>query len=568
MDCGTIKTPINFQSILLLASSIPILFISFYILCYSTFIYIEFSLLSLFSLNIPIRFIIDWTSIIFLFTVIFISRIILIFRIEYIPPLEHKQFSIILLIFVLSISLLILSDNLIFILLGWDGLGLTSFILVIYYQNSSSSASGSITIFSNRIGDILILISIAILTSTCRWNFFLNENFPKIVILFLTLAACSKRAQFPFSAWLPAAIAAPTPISALVHSSTLVTAGVYLLIRVINYPHPSAILLILIISRSTALYARIAANWQIDIKKIIALSTLRQIAIIIFAISLGSTKLAFFHLIIHALFKSLIFLCAGVVIHSSSYQDIRNLGTIINNSPIIISILGIASLSLIGLPFISGFFSKDPIVETILFSKTFSLIRSLIILSVGITSTYSIRIIKLTFKFNLKSKSDINIHPTNYIEFPIIIIAPLSIFLGTIITWILPPSQQLILPLLCITLIILFLIIGAILGILLSFSSKKYIIFGQASNSLWFNHFLTVLPFINLSILIKHFIKNDKTWQEAYGPYYCYNYSSIISTQPDKLSTQLIFITFIITLYPILIISFYFNSLYRALYWR
>lgn len=555
MDCGAIKTNIIFQRMLIIIFSIPPLLLAFYILHFSIFISLELPLLSIFSINIPVRILIDWTSIIFLFTVIFISRIILIFRIEYIPPSEHKQFSLILLSFVISIAILILSDNIIFILLGWDGLGLTSFILVVYYQNASSSASGSITIFSNRVGDILILLSIAFLASICNWNFTINENIPNLVILFLVIAACSKRAQFPFSAWLPAAIAAPTPISALVHSSTLVTAGVYLLIRVINYPHPTSMTLILIISRITALYASISANWEIDIKKIIALSTLRQIAIIIFAISLGSITLAFFHLIIHAIFKSIIFLCAGIIIHSSSYQDIRPIGTTLNNTPIVASILGISSLSLIGVPFISGFFSKDPIVETVIFSKTFSLIRFLIILSVGITSAYSIRIISYALKFNLKSKSDINIHQS-FIEIPIIIIAPLSIFIGTLIIWISSPEQILIIPNFFKFRIIIILLIGLILGITITFSSNLYLKIGQAAISLWFNHFLTILPSLKLSKLINFFLKNDKTWQETYGPNYCYYYSSLRSSYPDKLSSQLLFIILIIILYPPLILSY------------
>lgn len=483
------------------------------------------------------------------------------FRIEYIPPLEHKQFSFLLLSFVLSISFLILSDNIIFILLGWDGLGLTSFILVVYYQNFSSSASGSITIFSNRVGDIFILLSIAFTIISCRWNFINNDSFPKIILLFLLLAACSKRAQFPFSAWLPAAIAAPTPISALVHSSTLVTAGVYLIIRIINTPHPLSILTLLLISRITAIYARISANWEIDIKKIIALSTLSQIAIIIFAISLGSIILAFIHLIIHALFKSIIFLCAGVVIHASNYQDIRFIGTNIKNSPIISSVLGIASFSLIGIPFISGFFSKDPIIETVIYSKTLSIIRFLIILSIGITSAYSFRIISFAMKFFLKSKPDVNIHPSNFIEFPIIIIAPFSIFIGTFILWVSSPEQIIIIPRKIKFYIIMLLLIGLLTGIILSFTAKLYKSIGQAAISLWFNHFLSTSPTPKLSPLIHFFLKNDKSWQEIYGPNYCFYYSSLISVNPDIISIQLLFIILLITLYPILIIFFYFLSL-------
>nr|QNV12096.1 NADH dehydrogenase subunit 5 [Argiope bruennichi] len=545
-----------FQGVMMLLFALPPLTASLYMLYYSIFISIEFPLISIFSFNIPISFLLDWTSLLFLFTVMFISSMILLFSMEYIPPLEHKQFSLMLLSFVLSMSFLILSDNIIFILLGWDGLGLTSFVLVVYYQNFSSSASGSITIFSNRVGDILILLSIAFLTSLCNWNFFMNEDFPKMIMLFLVLAACSKSAQFPFSAWLPAAMAAPTPISALVHSSTLVTAGVYLLIRIMNFPHPSAMLLILLISSATAIYASMSANWEMDMKKIIALSTLSQIAMMMFAIALGSTILAFFHLIIHALFKSMMFLCAGIVIHSSSYQDMRNMGTMMSNSPIVASILGVASLSLMGIPFMSGFFSKDPIIETAIFSKTFSLMSFLMILSIGMTSAYSIRMISFALKFYLKSKPDVNIHPANFMEMPIILMAPFSIFMGTFMMWISSPEQLIIIPNYFKFSIIFILSMGLILGSSLSFTAKKYKSFGQASNSLWFNHFLTVLPFNPLSYLMNFFTKNDKTWQEIYGPNYCFKYSSFMSSQPDIITNQLLFVILMMTIYPILIMSF------------
>nr|YP_009240932.1 NADH dehydrogenase subunit 5 [Neoscona adianta]ALF63166.1 NADH dehydrogenase subunit 5 [Neoscona adianta] len=545
-----------FQSLLMVIMSLFPLIMSLFMIYTSTFISIEMPLISIYSINIPISFLIDWTSMMFLFTVMFISSMILMFSMEYIPPLEHKQFSIMLLSFVLSMSFLIVSDNIIFILLGWDGLGLTSFVLVVYYQNASSSASGSITIFSNRVGDILILLSIAFLASVSNWNFIMNENFPSLILLFLVLAACSKSAQFPFSAWLPAAMAAPTPISALVHSSTLVTAGVYLLIRIMNYPHPSAMLLILIISSMSAIYASMSANWEMDMKKIIALSTLSQIAMMMFAISLGSISLAFFHLIIHALFKSMMFLCAGIMIHSSTYQDMRNMGTVLNYTPLVTSILGIASLSLMGFPFMSGFFSKDPIVETVIFSKTLSLMSILMILSVGMTSAYSFRMISFALKFMLKSKPDINIHPTNFMESPIMIMAPFSIIMGTLMMWISYPEQLLIIPNQYKFLIILTLILGLSLGIMLTFTSQKYLNFGQASISLWFNHFLTILPSIPLALIMKMFLKNDKTWQETYGPKYCYNYYSNLSYNPDMISSQLMFIIMMMMIYPILMLSF------------
>nr|AJR33121.1 NADH dehydrogenase subunit 5 [Cyrtophora moluccensis] len=541
---------------LMLISSFPIFIVSFLLLYKSIFISIELPLVTIFSNNFPVSFLLDWTSMLFLFTVMFISSMILIFSVGYIPFIEHKQFSLMLISFVLSMSFLILSDNIIFILLGWDGLGLTSFVLVVYYQNFSSSASGSITIFSNRVGDILILLSIAFMMSLCNWNFIFNENFPKMILFFLAIAACSKSAQFPFSAWLPAAMAAPTPISALVHSSTLVTAGVYLLIRIMNNPHPSTMLFIMLISSATAIYASFSANWEMDLKKIIALSTLSQIAMMMFAISLGSTIMAFFHLIIHALFKSMMFLCAGSIIHSSSYQDMRLMGTMLSVTPIVSSILGIASFSLMGIPFMSGFFSKDPIIETVIFSNLFSVMSIIMIFSIGLTSAYSFRMISFAMKFYLKSKPDINWHPTNFMEFPIIIMAPFSIFMGSLMMWIASPEQMILIPNFYKFIIVLFVMLGFLTGILMTFYSKIYKNWGQASNSLWFNHSLSIFPFIPLSFLMNFFLKNDKTWQEIYGPNYCFKYSSYLSHYPDMAVNQFLFIIMMMSLYPILIISF------------
>nr|YP_010415028.1 NADH dehydrogenase subunit 5 [Araniella displicata]URW97647.1 NADH dehydrogenase subunit 5 [Araniella displicata] len=545
-----------FQSVLMLMFSIPMLFLSIYMLFSHTFISMELYINFMMVLNIPISVMLDWTSMMFLFIVMFISSMILLFSVEYIPQKEHKQFSMMLLAFVLSMSFLIMSDNIIFMLLGWDGLGLTSFILVVYYQNSSSSASGAITIFSNRVGDILILLSIALLLSNCNWNFYFNENFPKLGMIFLMLAACSKSAQFPFSAWLPAAMAAPTPISALVHSSTLVTAGVYMLIRIMNFPHPTTMLLILIISSMTALYASMSANWEMDMKKIIALSTLSQIAMMMFAISLGAVTLAFFHLVIHAIFKSLMFLCAGTIIHSSSYQDSRNMGTMLSSYPIVSTVLGISALSLMGVPFMSGFFSKDPIIETVIYSKIFSLMSFLMILSVGMTSTYSIRMITLAMKFYNKSKPDINLHPSNFMEAPIIMMAPFSVILGTLMVWIFPLEPSFFMPLYLKMSIIFCLLIGILLGTYFNYSAKKYKNLGQASISLWFSHFITTMPFLNLSNLMNSFLKNDKYWQEMYGPKYCFKSTTIMSSYPDSYSAQLLFVILMMTLYPLLILNF------------
>lgn len=552
--CGIIDETIFISNILLIISFIPLI-LSIFIISTNTFILIEIPLLNLITFNFSINFLIDWISCLFIRTVIFISSIILIFRIYYIPKEELKLFCILLIIFILSIIILIIRNNLFIILLGWDGLGLSSYILVIYYQNYITAASGSITLLRNRVGDIIILISIRIIIISANWSFKINEEFSLLTIIFLILAACSKSAQYPFSAWLPIAIAAPTPISALVHSSTLVTAGIFIIIRTINYIHPNSILIIIIISRATTLYARISANWEQDLKKIVALSTLRQIAIIIFAISINSITIAFIHLIIHALFKSTIFLCVGIIIHESSYQDRRKLrSNYINTRSTIPSIIAITTISLIGFPFISGFFSKDVIIEKIISSKIECLLSIIIIISIGITASYSIRIIILSNKNLNKSSPDLINHLSVYRFIPIISIALISIIIGSTIMWFLNSEQLIIFPTYYKLILITIILLGVIIGILLSFQRKKFINIGKSAISIWFNHFTATFIIPKSTPLISLYLKNDKSWQEIYGPENIFIYIKNFSKIPELIKYTIIIISIILIIIPIIII--------------
>ena len=307
------------------------------------------------------------------------------------------RFVYLVLSFVLSINFLIFIPNLITLLLGWDGLGLTSFLLVIYYQNPKSLAAGIITALTNRIGDVLILISIA-WTLNSSWNITLvwDSYFSLYLSIFITLAAITKRAQIPFSSWLPAAIAAPTPVSALVHSSTLVTAGIFLLFRFYPFLENTFIFkkLLLIMASLTALIAGLRAITECDIKKIIALSTLRQLRVIMIRLTIGAPILAFFHLITHALFKALLFIAAGSLIHLHHHtQDLRYMGNITSSSPFISSIIIIANTTLSGAPFIATFYSKDLILELSLFSPFNTFFLFIFFCATGLTASYSTRFI-------------------------------------------------------------------------------------------------------------------------------------------------------------------------------
>lgn len=204
----------------------------------------------------------------------------------------------------------------------------------------------------------------------------------------IVVGCMTKSAQIPFSAWLPAAMAAPSPVSALVHSSTLVTAGVYVLIRFSGCIVGGWYLFLGIISRLTILISAISAVFEPDVKKVVALSTLSQLGVIMLAISVGAVRVCFFHLVRHALFKALMFLCVGRVIHFSGIQDLRYLGAFAYKRPIIIGWLIVACLSLIGFPFLSGFYSKDLVIESFLGGGLRVVLLLIVVVSTCLTALY------------------------------------------------------------------------------------------------------------------------------------------------------------------------------------
>nr|AVW86093.1 NADH dehydrogenase subunit 5 [Levensteiniella iris] len=354
----------------------------------------------IFSLNstfysFPI--ILDPYGTLFSSTVLFISANVMQFAIPYMQGEKFMhRFSSLVLLFVLSMNLLIFIPHMICLLLGWDGLGIVSFILVIYYQNPKSLAAGMITALMNRIGDVMILLTIALMLNLGHWNILFLWHSPSsllISILILT-AGFTKSAQIPFSSWLPAAMAAPTPVSALVHSSTLVTAGVFLLFRfhyiLIDIPLYKEILLTM--ASLTMLMAGSAATAECDMKKVIALSTLSQLGVMMGSLGLNLPNLAFFHLLTHALFKALLFLAAGSMINFHSHsQDLRFMGNLIMSSPLTTSSLLIANLALCGSPFFAGFYSKDLILEMSLFNPTNMMILLIFMTATMLTSAYTIR---------------------------------------------------------------------------------------------------------------------------------------------------------------------------------
>ena len=470
----------------------------------------------------------------FISFVCFISSMVLFYRGGYMRgDLNINRFIYLVLGFVSSMLLLIIRPNLIRILLGWDGLGLVSYALVIYYQNEKSAGAGMLTALSNRIGDVALLLSIALISRLGGWNFIFYVGGDKVtetLVRLVVLAAITKRAQIPFSAWLPAAMAAPTPVSALVHSSTLVTAGVYLLIRFrpsLDGTRVRSVLLLL--GCLTIFIAGLGANFETDLKKIIALSTLRQLGVIIRILRLGWRSLAFFHLLTHALFKALLFICAGSIIHrSGDRQDIRSMGGLISFMPLRVVCLNLANLSLCGFPFLAGFYSKDLILEIAFFNPLNEIRFWLYALATGLTVCYTFRLVYYTLRgdYNLSFMHSVR-DEDHIITTPIIGLGFGAIIRGRILGWLVFPAPLII----CLTmpfklLPLIVTIIGALVGYIVNLLRESYKLMSLKfynsivfAGSIWFLPYLSVFGFRTkfLGTGLTTYQLGDRGWAENWG---------------------------------------------------
>nr|YP_010555015.1 NADH dehydrogenase subunit 5 [Ooencyrtus plautus]UYP50995.1 NADH dehydrogenase subunit 5 [Ooencyrtus plautus] len=424
------------NGIFLFIFCLVMLLLSIYFMLFNLEFFLEWSLIILNSSMMSMLIYMDWISLMFMFTVMLISSMIMFYCVEYMShELNKIRFFYLMLFFIISMILMIMSPSMISIILGWDGLGLTSYGLVIFYQNYFSYNSGMLTILMNRVGDIMIMLSISILMILGNWNFMnFNFNFENFFLLFfLTLASFTKSAQLPFSSWLPAAMAAPTPVSSLVHSSTLVTAGIYLLIRFnfLIYKNSKILFFILSIGLITMLMAGISANFEFDFKKIIAFSTLSQLGLMMMIYSMKFFILSYFHLIIHAMFKSMMFMCSGIIIHSMmNFQDIRYMGNLMNFLPLTFIIIFISNMSLCGMPFFSGFYSKDLILEKIFMSNFFLILFILLIFGTLLTVIYSIRLMYYLLNKNFNFFSMFKLNDFKLMNFSLFFMLINSIFMG------------------------------------------------------------------------------------------------------------------------------------------
>ena len=365
-------------------------------------IYLSFPLFSIGNIDLNFSVLLDFYSCWFRSVILLISSIIIVYSYFYIYPYSKSHlFLSLTLMFVFSMLVVVLVSDLFFLMLGWDGLGLISFFLIVYYQNTMSNYSGMFTLLINRIGDCFFLSSIVLVFYGSSHLFpFSSTTTTLFTSMFLIITFMTKRAIFPFSPWLPMAIAAPTPISALVHSSTLVTAGLYLMIRYSYFLYSHVLLLqaLLILSIFTSFYAGLNAIFEVDLKKLIALSTLSHLGFIGLSFSLGLINLSFFHMLVHALFKSLLFMRMGDIITNLFHsQDVRFLSSGMSVTPFSCQIMYVSLLNLLGLPRLSGFFSKDLVLETLNFSSVSVFFMVVMFINVFFTYFYTYQLFYYSF---------------------------------------------------------------------------------------------------------------------------------------------------------------------------
>nr|ARH55215.1 NADH dehydrogenase subunit 5 [Teredus cylindricus] len=533
--CLVYSSTFLMMSILMFFSSLNFLYLDYSLM-------LEFNLLSVNSSLIMMTILFDWMSLLFMSFVLFISSMVIYYSEEYMyGDINLNRFIMLVVMFVLSMMFLIISPNLISILLGWDGLGLVSYCLVIYYQNIKSYNAGMLTALTNRLGDVMLLMSIAWMLNYGSWNYIYylelmkNDYSMKLISMLIIIAAFTKSAQIPFSSWLPAAMAAPTPVSALVHSSTLVTAGVYLLIRFSFCLEENVMYMMLFISSMTMFMAGLGANFEFDLKKIIALSTLSQLGLMMSILFLGNYELAFFHLLTHALFKALLFMCAGNIIHNlGNCQDIRFMGSLVNHMPLTCAYLNISSLSLCGMPFLSGFYSKDLMLEVMSMGIVSIYIYLIFFISVGLTVSYSFRLFYYTLIGNMNF---ISLNMINEKSFKMLKsmggLIFFVVFGGSMLMWLMFSTPIFIcLPLLMKLMTLIVVIMGIWLGIEYSKfklnynnNSLNYYKLSFFFSSMWYMPYISTLG-VNYYPLVlgKLYYKNlDQGWFEYYGSQNLFN---------------------------------------------